>query len=115
MVTAVIVSIVLMGFLLIATELFNRMNKAAVAMFVGVTCWLLYICFGLDFVTSEHAAEFANFVKQSEGEALTGVKAFIAQNVFAHYVVGVSQIILFLIATMSIVEVLNNNDCYDYV
>ena len=115
MVTAVIVSIVLMGFLLIATELFNRMNKAAVAMFVGVTCWLLYICFGLDFVTSEHAAEFANFVKQSEGEALTGVKAFIAQNVFAHYVVGVSQIILFLIATMSIVEVLNNNGCFDFV
>ena len=50
----IIVSIVLVGYLLIATERLTNMNKAAVAIFIGTVGWVLYICYGTDFVMSQH-------------------------------------------------------------
>ena len=44
----IIVSIVLVGYLLIATERLTNMNKAAVAIFIGTVGWVLYICYGTD-------------------------------------------------------------------
>ena len=56
--TIVIVSILLLGCLLIATENITKVNRAAVAIFAGTVGWVLYICFGMDFVssTAAHAA-----------------------------------------------------------
>ena len=53
--TLIIVAIMLLGYLLIATESITNVNKAAVAMFAGTVGWVLYICYGTDFVTSMHA------------------------------------------------------------
>ena len=38
--TTIIVAILLIGYLAIATEHITRINKAAVAMFLGVTGWI---------------------------------------------------------------------------
>ena len=62
MVVLVIISILLVGLLLIATENINKMNKAAVAMFVGVICWLLYIGYGTHFVIAEHQIDFLSYL-----------------------------------------------------
>ena len=50
----VINAIFFLGISLIAPEIFNKVNKAAVAMFMGVTCWLLYIVAGRHFVVNQH-------------------------------------------------------------
>lgn len=112
--TACIVAIFLIGLLLIATERIHHINKAAVAMFVGVTCWVLYVCYGTDFVLSEHALAFGMFLK---GQAISSgmVKDFIAQNLFIKYTLDAACIALFLLATTSIVEVLDNNGCFDFI
>ena len=60
--TIVIVAILLMGYLLIATENVTKVNRAAVAIFAGTVGWVLYICFGMDFVTSQHAYEFSHYL-----------------------------------------------------
>lgn len=46
--TLVIITIILIGYFLIATEKFTNVNKAAVAIFVGTLGWILYICYGSD-------------------------------------------------------------------
>ena len=46
--TVVILAIILMGYLLIATENITKVNRAAVAIFAGTVGWVLYICFGMD-------------------------------------------------------------------
>ena len=51
--TAVILCVILIGFLLIATESFHRINKASVAMLMGVVCWILYIGWGTDYVLQQ--------------------------------------------------------------
>ena len=43
------------------------------------------------------------------------VKQYIAENIFLNYVGKGAEIVLFLLATMTIVEILNNNGCFDFL
>ncbi len=117
--TLVIVTILLLAYVLIATENVTKVNRAAIAIFAAAVGWVLYVCFGMDFVTSEHPSayhKFLNIGMWNEMESTsTTVKYFIARNVFLPYVGRAAEIVLFLLATMTIVEVLNNNGCFDFV
>ena len=112
--TLVIVTILLFGYFLIATEKYTNVNKAAVAIFVGTVGWILYICYGTDYVMSQHAKEYMLFLDGAQPSSVA-VKQFIAQNVFLKYVGKTSEIVLFLLATMTIVEILQNNGCFDFI
>ena len=50
--TLVILTILILACVLIATENVTKVNRAAVAIFAGTVGWVLYICFGMDFVTN---------------------------------------------------------------
>lgn len=117
--TLVIVAILLMGYLLIATENITKVNRAAVAIFAGTVGWVLYVCFGMDFVTTQHAYDFSRFLNIDGQHTMpatsTTVKYFIARNVFLPNVARAAEIVLFLLSTMTIVEILNNNGCFDFI
>ncbi len=112
--TLIIAAILIVGFLLLATEKLTNVNKAAVAIFVGTVGWMLYISYGRDYVMSEHSSDFSLFLN---GLAPTSdlVKQFIARNVFLNYVGKAAEVVLFLLATMTIVEILQNNGCFDFI
>jgi Na+/H+ antiporter NhaD/arsenite permease-like protein len=112
--TLIIVAILLFSYVLIATENITNVNKAAVAMFAGTVGWVLYICFGTDFVMSQHQNEYVNFLNGAVPTSMA-VKEYIAQNIFLKYVGRAAEIVLFLLATMTIVEILNNNGCFDFL
>lgn len=109
-----IIAILVVGLLLIATENINRMNRAAIAMFMGTFCWILYIGYGTQFVVSEHQIDFLTFLSNHTVDAQS-VKTFIAKSIFFKHIVNAAKIVLFLIATMTIVEVLDNNGCFDFI
>ena len=110
----VIVSILLIGFVLIATGYATNVNRAAIAMFVGTAGWVLYICYGTDFVMSQHSDGYADFLAGATGSS-SNIKQYIAQDIFIKYVGRGAEIVLFLLATMTIVEILNNNGCFDFI
>ena len=112
--TLVIITIILIGYFLIATEKFTNVNKAAVAIFVGTLGWILYICYGSDFVMAQHAKEYASFLDGTPASS-AAVKQYIFQNLFLKYVSRASEIVLFLLSTMTIVEILQNNGCFDFI
>jgi len=112
--TLIIVSIMLFGYLLISTSNFTNINKSAVAMFLGTVGWVLYVCYGTDFVNSQHPAEYRDFLSGSLSTS-ESVKLFISQNIFLKYVGKGAEIVLFLLSTMTIVEILNNNGCFDFI
>ena len=112
--TIIIVTIFLMAYLLIATGVFTNVNKAAVAIFAGTLCWMLYIGYGTDFVMSQHQAEFFDFLGSQKPDA-TNVKEFIAGSIFLKYVGRAAEVVLFLLATMTIIEILDNNGCLDFI
>lgn len=112
--TLILVAILLMAFVLISTERITNVNRAAVAIFAGTVGWVLYICWGTDFVTSQHNGEYVDFLNGAVTTS-TAVKQYIAQEIFLKYVGRAAEIVLFLLATMTIVEILNNNGCFDFI
>ena len=112
--TLIIVAIFLISCLLVATERVTNVNKSAVAIFAGTVGWVLYICWGTDFVMHEHEAEYIDFLNGAVATS-TAVKHYIAENIFLKYVGRAAEIMLFLLSTMTIVEILLNNGCFDFL
>ena len=92
--TLVIISILLIAYLLIATERLSNMNKAAVAVFAGTVGWVLYICYGNDYVMSQHPSDYTDFLNGAKPTSIA-VKEYIAQNIFLKYVGRAASIVLF--------------------
>ena len=112
--TLIIVTMLLLAYLLIATGHLTGVNKAAIAMFLGTIGWVVYVCWGADFVMAQHPAEYIAWLGSSEPDS-DKVKWFIYDHVFLKYVGKAAAIVLFLLATMSIVELLSNNGCFDFI
>ena len=112
--TLIIVTMLLLAYLLIATGHLTGVNKAAIAMFLGTIGWVVYVCWGADFVMAQHPEEYIEWLGSSEPDS-DKVKWFIHDHVFLKYVGKAAAIVLFLLATMSIVELLSNNGCFDFI
>ena len=84
------------------------------AIFIGTLGWMLYIGNGREYIMEQHPEEYMIFLG---GESSSGsmIKQFIAQNIFLKYVGKASEIVLFILATMTIVEILQNNGCFDFI
>ena len=112
--TIAILTLILLSYILISNEHVTNINKATIATFAGVVGWILFMCTGTDFVLKVHAVDFAAF---ADGAARTSflVKQYIAQHVFVRYGADLCAIVLYLLATMNIVTVLNTNGCFDFI
>lgn len=111
--TLIIVIMLLFSYVLIATGHLTGVNKAAIAMFLGTIGWVVYVIWGEGFVMSQHPVEYANFVAANPNMSQP-VMNFIYENIFLKYVGRAAAIVMFLLATMSIVEILYNNGCFDF-
>lgn len=99
---------------LIASEHITNINKAATAMFAGVVGWVLFMCTGTEFISTIHAEEFAEYL----GGAMPDwqhTHQFIANNVFLKHSVYICSLVMYLLATIAIVDVLNANECFGFL
>ncbi len=112
--TIILAILMVMAFALIAASPLTSVNKSAVAMFAGTLGWVLYVSFGSDFVMSQHSSEYLDFLSGTTADSVS-VKEYISQNIFLKYVGRAAEIVLFLISTMTIVEILDNNGCFDFI
>ena len=112
--TILITSILIISLLFIATERQTNINKAAVAVFACTLGWVLYISFGADFVESRHQYDYTAFLNGIKPNS-EAVKMYIAKDIFLPYIGRAAEIVLFLLATISIVEILNSNGCFDFL
>ena len=112
--TVIIVTMLILSYLLIATGHLTGVNKAAIAMFLGTVGWVVYVCWGQDFVMAQHPSEYLEWLDGTVPTSHT-VKQFIYDHVFLTYVGKAAAIVMFLLATMSIVELLNNNGCFHFI
>ncbi len=112
--TLIIVLLLIFGYLLIATGPLTGVNKAAIAMFIGTVGWVVYVCWGTDFVLQLHADDYDKYLNGAPASS-EAVKYFIYDSIFLKYVGKAAAIVMFLVATMSIVDILNNNGCFDFI
>ena len=110
--TLIIVAVLSVGFVLMSTEQMHHINRATVAMGCGVIAWVIYLLNGGEFVHLMHEEEYLAFL--AGGNSTTdGLKWFVAEHVVMKYIVEACSVILFLIATNTIVEVMHNNGLFD--
>ena len=112
--TLIIVTMLILAYVLIATGHLTGVNKAAIAMFLGTVGWVVYVCWGTDFITDQHPQDYQEWLGGITPTSET-VKLYIYNHVFLNYVGRAAAIVMFLLATMSIVELLNNNGCFDFI
>ena len=112
--TIAIVILMLIGYVLICTEHITRINKATVALFCGVSGWVMYVCVGPYYIETLHNSGFQEFLG-GQNYSIRAVNEFIRQNVFAQHMAQLTSIVMYLLATMAIVEVLENNGCFELV
>ncbi len=110
--TLIIVAVLAVGYALMATEQSNHISRAAVAMICGVVAWLLYMLRGGTFLELMHPDEWAAFLTGNTSSP-SAVKEFVSTHILGGYITEACSVILFLIATNTIVEVLNNNGVFD--
>ena len=110
--TLIIVAVLFIGFLLMSTEQMHHINRATVAMVCGVVAWVIYLLDGEEFVLLMHGEEYRAFLAGGDSTE-DSLKYFVAENVLARYIGEACSVILFLIATNTIVEVLHNNGVFD--
>jgi Na+/H+ antiporter NhaD/arsenite permease-like protein len=112
--TLIIVLLLIFGCCLIATGHLTGVNKAAVAIFMGTVGWVVYISWGSDYVMQQHPREYVDFLS-GQAPSSEAVKYFICENVFLKYVGRAASIVMFLLSTMTIIEILNTNGCFDFI
>ena len=112
--TIAIVVLMLIGYVLICCEHVTRVNKATVAMFCGVCGWVMFICVGPEYINSLHNVEFLEFLGGS-AFSIAAVNEYIYRNLFTKHMVELCSIVMYLLATMSIVTVLSDNDCFRFI
>ena len=112
--TLIIVLLLIAAYLLIATGHLTGVNKAAIAIFLGTAGWVVYVCYGTDFVMQQYPDDYLEYLAGSQPTS-EAVKYFIYDNIFLKYVGKAAAIVMFLLATMSIIELLNNNGCFDFI
>ena len=110
--TLIIVAVLFIGFVLMSTEQMHHINRATVAMVCGVVAWVIYLLNGEDFVMLMHQGDYEAFLAGGES-SVDSLKYFVAEKVLAGYVAEACSVILFLIATNTILEVLHNNGVFD--
>ena len=110
----VIALILIVSLFFFATEQWTNINKAAVAVFACTLGWVLYISFGADFVGVRHLQDYQTYLNGIQSNSVA-VKEYIAKNVFLPYVAYAAEVALFLLATMSIVNILHTNGCFDFL
>jgi Na+/H+ antiporter NhaD/arsenite permease-like protein len=110
--TLIIVAVVFIGLILMSTEQMHHINRATVAMVCGVIAWVIYLLNGGDFVPLMHGDEYREFLAGS-ASTTDSLKFFVADHIIMKYIGEACSVILFLIATNTIVEVLHNNGVFD--
>lgn len=106
--------LMIMCYLLIASEHLTNINKAATAMFAGVVGWILFMCTGTEYISTIHETEFVSYLAGAESD-WEHVHQFIANNVFLRHSVYICSLVMYLLATIAIVDVLNSNECFDFM
>jgi Na+/H+ antiporter NhaD/arsenite permease-like protein len=104
-----IVVVFLVGYILIALEHQVRMNKTASALLTAVVCWTLFI-----FSTPSDVTTFNSLNHSDHASDAVQYAEFVVEQL-GHHLQGVSEILFFLLGAMTIVELIDAYQGFNFV
>ena len=118
-----VIGVFIVGYLLIAFEHTIRINKTATAIITGVLCWTIFMMVPPE-GSIVNAPSYQHFLVQLEHEKGAEVVASLSQvNLVKEYVLlqlgehlgEISQILFFLLAAMTIVELIDAHKGFHFI
>ena len=112
------VVVFVVGYAAIALEHNLNINKAATALFMGVTLWILYLV-GADTIIGPDNINFSEFLSLHPGAAelplFEQYIQFISEHEIVKYLGEVSEILFFLLGAMTIVEIVDQHGGFNII
>ncbi len=107
-----IILVFILGYILIATEHSIKIDKAATALFIGVSCWTLLVL-GIQQVPTAFVEEFENW-KLANPDNTLGLKGYF-EHQLSHHIQEIASILLFLMGAMTIVEIIDAHNGFQVI
>lgn len=118
MITLMII-VFLAGYTAIALEQQIKINKSAIALIMGMTLWVMYVLDGTNIIPSMDLRVFGDYIKLNPDlgtESLaTQYNSFITNFQIVEYIGSTAEIIFFLIAAMTIVELIDSHGGFSVI
>jgi len=116
---AIMILIFLAGYLLIALEHTTKINKAGIALFIGTLLWIIYLYLAPEAVPNVSPEQFQHFLdSHSELKKLSyaeQIRDFVIDHQILESLGEISETIFFLLAAMSIVEMIDSHGGFLYI
>lgn len=115
--TTAIITVFVVGYLCIALESLTRINKAGVALFMGIACWVLLLMGAAEYgpVIIEKLVASGLMTEGHAAEALKDCAHYMSTELFHGYIGEVCQTILFLMGAMTVVETVDRHGGFSFV
>lgn len=110
------VVIFVLGYVAIALEHLLKVDKAASALIIGTLCWVAYILDGENILNMGFSLSWKEF--QMHYPEITGLNAihhFIVDYEIVHHIGEIGEILFFLLAAMTIVEVIDQHQGFKVI
>ncbi|MDX9882806.1 MAG: sodium:proton antiporter NhaD [Prolixibacteraceae bacterium] len=110
------VIVFVLGYIAIALEHPFKVDKAASALITGTLCWLVYI-FGAESILQKGYSAAWNMFMASNHDihGLEAIHTFIVESEIIHHMGEIGQILFFLLAAMTIVEVVDQHEGFKVI
>ena len=118
MITLMIV-IFVVGYLLITLEHPLKINKAAIALFIGTLLWIIYMYAAPQIIPGYNGDEFQHFINKSHSlqnkSFIEQVHEFVISSQIVESLGNVCQTLLFLLGAMTIVEIIDVHGGFSFI
>lgn len=118
MITSMLLVFIL-GYIFIAIEHKTNINKAAIALTLGMVLWTMYIFSGANSIISGNPVSFHNFILQNPAythlSTLAQVRKYVTSLEIIDQLGNISEILFYLLGAMTIVEVIDIHHGFDAI
>ena len=115
--TTAIITVFVVGYLFIALESLTKINKAGIAILMGIACWVLLLMGASEYGPAiiDKALKIGILSEESARNIMENYSSYMCRGLFQHYLAEVSETILFLMGAMTVVETVDSHGGFRFV
>lgn len=115
--TTAIITVFVIGYLFIALESVTKVNKAGVALLMGIACWVLLLMGASEYGPAiiDKVVQLGGMSAEKAAAAKANLAGYMSTDLFHHYLGEVCETILFLMGAMTVVETVDSHGGFRFV
>lgn len=113
------IAVFLLGYISIAMEHTIKINKASIALLIGMLLWVVYMYLAPSIVQTVSTESFAEFLNHNDGLTHLSfkeqVRSFVVNHQLLETIGDISETLLFLTGAMTVVEIIDVHGGFNFI